>query len=181
MSAEAKKLLNAAAALELSTYRPGVVVAATNAMIPLGKEIALQHIESCLTNHNHLNEPAQGLLWVLRTLFDMPSHIGRHPVLRLGGVAAEPKVPEEMPRFPLALIDDCPLLMIRGYVLGGVAEPVEIQLEQYRAAGVIRTEPLVPVPSPDLVLKHFASNYQRAYGTLLPADIESLIKSQLRP
>src|SRR5215203_2020444 len=100
-----------AAALSFGDHDPAVVIAAVNALQPLGKEPALDAIEA----QANAGGDAIGLFWVLRSLFDMPTEPG-HPPVRWGEPDIPPPAdPATLPRFPLVLAADAPLLVVHGY------------------------------------------------------------------
>jgi hypothetical protein len=77
-----QKLLVQAADMACDDYNPSLIIQAVNALVPLGKEKALEEIESCMTAQNKQQEQT-GLFWVLRVLFDVPEGTVFPPV-RLG-------------------------------------------------------------------------------------------------
>lgn len=174
------QVLGAAASGDFAHYDPQRVIDAVNALLPLGKEGALGAIESYMAAQNLEADPQEGLLLVLRVLFQVPANPGYHPPLLLGGSSPPPPlVPESLPHFPLVLIDDRPLLMISGYALGGDTEPVTHHIRHFRATGLLREKALTPSRSPGDVLGEFRTIYEHAYGRPpLQHELE-LIESQL--
>jgi hypothetical protein len=57
---------------------------------------------------------------------------------------AEPKDKNLVPRFPLVIVGDVPLKIVRGYMLGGKAESPEDDVAAFRRVGTLRAKPLVP-------------------------------------
>ena len=165
-------LLRASSA-DLASYDPRAVIDAVNALVPLGKDGALEAIEGFLAEEQA--EPRQGLFFVLRVLFDADPH----PPVRLG--ASRPAPPADattLPRFPIVLVDDVPLLLVSGYTLRGLPEPVTAHVEYYRAHGTLRDAPLAPTEGVDRMAGYEAT-YQAAYGAA-PSDAErELVRAQL--
>ena len=105
--------LKRAADLQFRDYDAALVVAAVNELQPLGKEEALDRVEGFLSERAP-EKPAYGLFWVLRVLFEAPGDTGFPPV-RIGTPTVPP--PERtgsLPRFPIVLAADVPILAVRG-------------------------------------------------------------------
>jgi hypothetical protein len=152
--------LDEVAAMGVGEYDPLKVVDAVNALQPLGKERALDEI----SDRGDARGYPYGLVWVLRVLFDVPEGTGFPPV-RLGTPTIPPPPdPAKLPRFPIVMVRDVPLLAVRGYILRGLPEPIESQVEFYREHGSIRSQPLAPPASPEGVADEFARQWRAAYG-----------------
>jgi hypothetical protein len=65
---------------------------------------------------------------------------------------SEPEDPELLPRFPILLHEDIPLLLVFGYNLAGYPEPVERHVQFFRKQGRVRDKPLLPPNQPLAVL-----------------------------
>ena len=102
---------------------------AVNALLHLGKGGALAAVEDCLARC--AGGSVDGVFLVLRVLFEVPADPGFQPPLQLGdSTPCAPPQPQALPFFPLLLVDDRPLLLVAGYVLGGLAEPVRSHLDE---------------------------------------------------
>jgi hypothetical protein len=166
-----------AADMQISEYDPARVVEAVNELQPLGKEPALERLEAELAGRDP-QRPAYGLFWVLRVLFDVPAETGFPPV-RLGQpTVSPPRDPAALPRFPIVLAGDVPLLAVRGYTLGGLAEPIEAHVRYFREHGRLRAAPLSP--SPERAEDEFLSQWKAAYGDSYPAEGLELAREQLK-
>lgn len=175
-----EQLLSVAASGDFAHYNPQHIIDAVNALLPLGKDGALAAIESYLAKQNLETDPQEGLFLVLRVLFKVPANPGYHPPMRLGGSSPPPPPAlESLPHFPLVLIDDRPLMLVSGFVLGGDAEPITVHIHHFRATGVLREKALAPSQSPGSVLDQFQAIYKRAYGTPPSQHEIALIKAQL--
>lgn len=175
-----EQILSVAASGDLAHYRPQAVIEAVNALLPLGKDGALAAIDSYLVKQDLQREPQEGLFLVLRVLFDVPAKPGYQPPMRLGGSAPPPPpTPQMLPHYPLVLVDDRPLLLISGYVLGGQAEPITEHIQYFRAHGTLRDQPLKPSEPPEKVLAEFQRLYQTAYGHAPPQHEMEWIKRQV--
>lgn len=168
-------LLQRASSSAFATYHPGTVIEAVNALVPLGKDRALVAIEAFLAKQDLANDPHQGLFLVLRVLFEADPH----PLLVLGGSRpAPPSSPSSLPRFPIVIVDDVPLMLVAGYTLRGLPEPVTSHVEYYRKHGTLRAAPLAPSAGPDRMTA-YATLYQAAYRAA-PSDAErALVRAQL--
>jgi hypothetical protein len=98
--------------------------------------------------------------------------------MRLGGASLSAPPAPALPRFPVMLVDDVPVMLIGGYMLGGMAEPVTAHLEYYRKNGKLRTAPLAPKRGTDRAAE-FEKAYQAAYGAPPAADVRELVLAQL--
>lgn len=174
------QILGAAASGDFAHYRPQRVIDAVNVLLPLGKDGALAAIDSYLAKQNLERDPQQGLFLVLRVLFEVPADPGYHPRLLLGGSSPPPPPdPKSLPQFPLVLIDDRPLLMVSGFVLGGLAESIIVHIHHFRKTGTLRGKALAPSQSPASVLHQFQETYKRAYGASPSQHEIAFIKDQL--
>lgn len=167
--------LASAAALDFEDYDPTVVMAAVNALLPLGKERALDAIEA----QAGAGGDAIGLFWVLRSLFDMPAEPG-HPPVRWGEPDVPPPAdPAALPRFPLVLAAGVPLLAVHGYSLAGLPEPVSAQIIDYREFGTLRDGPLELPEDLGSVEREFLEQWRRAYGSDQESLAQELVSAQL--
>ena len=161
-------------------YNPLYVIQIVNALQPLGKEKALAAIDEYLRITSHFHSPGrEGVFLVLRVLFDIPDDPGYMPPMLVG--APEPAAPrnlKRLPRFPILLQDDVPLLLVTGYTLGGKAEQPESHVTYFREHGQIRSKPLVPGNAPLALMDTWKKNTARLLyskdndrnGTLLIAN-----------
>lgn len=131
-----------------ATCEPLRVIQAVNALQPLGKDRALAVIDEYLRVSSWLDDPGrEGVFLVVRALFDPPAG-EKLPVMMVGAPTPVPADMTAAPRFPLVLVEDIPLSIVRGYMLGGQAETPEMHLRWYRAHGVLRAGPLRPPDAP---------------------------------
>ena len=151
--------LGRVAAMRSDDYDPGLVVAAVNALQPLGKDAALAEIAKTPES-----PPANGLFWVLRVLFDVADPPGFPPVHLGTPLIPPPSDPGRLARYPIALVRDVPLLVAGGYVLRGLAEPVRAHIDYYREHGSARDRPLEPAESPDDVRDELLELWTSAGG-----------------
>jgi hypothetical protein len=156
-------LLDRAAALSTEAYNPGLVIDAVNALQPLGKEQALAQIDACLASAGK-KKPVQGLFWVLRALFDMPTGREFPPVLIGQPTIPPPADARKLPRFPIVMAQSVPFLAVDKYLLGGKAEPVDTHVAYYRTHGLLRAQPLAPPASLEGVEQAFVQGWRAAYG-----------------
>ena len=123
------------------------LIQAVNALQRHGRGRALGAIEEYLRVSSWLDDPGrEGVFHVLRVLFEPPAGEGWPPMM-VGApdLAADPKL---FPRHPIALVEDIPIVLVGGYVLGGQAEPPEQHVRWYRERGVLRAAPLRPPADP---------------------------------
>lgn len=170
--------LDQAAVMQFDDYNPALVIEAVNALQPLGKEKALEQIEQYLETHDK-SKHAYGLFWVLRVLFDVQPEQGFPPV----GIG-KPSLPPpaelgKLPRFPIAVVNDIPFLVVRGYYLGGLPEAVEVHVSYFRDYGTLRKQLMRPSASPDVVEKEFLQVWTAAYGNAHTAEALETIRRQV--
>ena len=171
-------LLKQAASRPIEDYDPGEVIGSVNYLQQLGKLRALAVLEELLTTPG-LGETS-GLFWVLRVLFDVPAGV-EFPPVRLG----QPSIPPpadvtQLRRYPIVIAQDVPFLAIRGYLLGGLPEAVETHIEYFRANGEIRTGPLAPATSFDVIEEDFVRQWRAAYGEAFLREALDTVRQQLR-
>jgi hypothetical protein len=149
-----------------SFYNPRTIIGIVNRLQPLGKEKALAAIDEYLRVASSWHSDARRLFLVLRVLFDVPTDPGYLPRMKIGFPApwGEPEEPKVIPRFPILLVDDVPLLLVSGYNLGGRAERVEKHVEYFRKNGHLRTLPLVPTNRPLTILDHLPAAVEKFFS-----------------
>jgi len=130
-------------------FDPKAIIHIVNTLQPLGKEKALTVIDEYLRVASHLRPAREGLFLVLRVLFDVPADPGYMPRMLVGALMPPgPENPRAVPRYPVFLVDDVPLLLDLQILLIGEAEPVETHVKYFREKGRIRARPLTPGKKP---------------------------------
>lgn len=171
-------LMDQAADMQFEDYHPTYVIQAVNSLQPLGKEQALEQVASYLESRGK-GKGCYGLFWVLRVLFEVPLEEGFPPV-RIGQPSIPtPADPEKLPRFPIVILRDVPFVVVRGYFLGGVPEPVEAHVAYFRTHGTLREQVLHPPASMDGVEEEFLGLWKAAYGDAYAAEALGTIKAQI--
>ena len=123
---------------------PRALIAAVNALQPLGKDRALAVIDEYLRVSSPLDDGGrEGVFLLLRALFDVPP-AGMPPMLVGAPDVAPPRDRKALPRFPLVIVADVPLKLVRGYALGGEPQSPESDVAAFRKGGTLRAQPLVP-------------------------------------
>lgn len=127
-------------------YNPRHLITAVNALHPLGKDKALAVIAEYLRVSSWLDDPGrQGVFLVLRALFDVPAPPGYQRGMMVGAPSPPPPADlRSLPRFPLVIVDEVPLLLVTGYMLAGQPEPPEWHLAYFRKTGKLRARRLRP-------------------------------------
>jgi hypothetical protein len=167
-------LLERASGSDFTAYDPTAVIEAVNALFPLGKDGALKELERFIAGAKLDDDPHHGLFLVMRVLFDADPH----PPLRLGGARLEPPAQASaVPRFPIMMVDDVPVMLIEGYTLGGLPEQLPTHIDYYRTQGKLRPAPLAPTPGDKRTA--FAQAFQQAYGTPPDAQQSAHVDAQL--
>jgi len=169
------RALQSASSSAFAAYDPTPVIAAVNALLPLGKAGALDAVDAFLARKDLAADPHHGLFLVLRVAFEAEPQ----PPMRLGG--SQPPPPPSLaalPRFPIMLVDDVPIMLVASYSLRGLAEPVAAHVAYYRSHGALRGGPLRPVAGPDR-MADYQAQYRAAYHAA-PTDAEQeQIRGQL--
>jgi hypothetical protein len=162
------RLLDTTPGLEGYSYNPLPLIQIVNTLQPLGKEKALAVIGEYIRVSDEwfgFMGARSGLFLVLQVLFDLPN--GVDPQEAGGFGAPSPGGPRNhnlIPRFPIALVDDIPMMLVNGYALQGRATPMEDVLEFFRVNGHFRSRPLVPANDPLAALAHLMTSTQWIYG-----------------
>jgi hypothetical protein len=166
-----------AAALGFEDYDPSLVIDAVNELQSLGNG-ALDAVGRFLAGEGDGLE-APGLFWVLRVLCDLPGGVC-FPAVELGEpTVAPPPVPDRLPRFPVVVVDDVPLLPLRGYTLSGFAQSVSEHLDFFQAHGAVRAAPLVPMQDLAALDEAFTRVWGAAYGGHPPREGLDVAREQL--
>lgn len=144
---------------------PRATIAAVNALVALGHDRALAAIGEYLRVSSPFDDPGRdGLFVVLAALFEVPEPPGYQPAPALGASQPPPPTnPRALPRFPVALVDDVPLVVVHGYSLAGEAEPPEWHLAALARSGVMRTAPLRPPADPLALFDRLAGHAGTAF------------------
>jgi hypothetical protein len=165
-------------------YNPRTIIRIVNRLQPLGKEKALaaicEYVRVASTWHSEARD--SGLFLVLRVLFDVPADPGYLPPVIFGYPSpwGQPTDPKIMPRFPILLVDDVPLLLVEGYHLGGAPEPVETHVEYFRKKGRLRAIPLVPTNQPLAILDHLPAAVEKFIADSKSEDVKDrILRDQL--
>jgi hypothetical protein len=166
-------ILAASPGLDGREFDPGALIAAVNALQPLGKDRALavltEYLRTVPRDDTAAREP---VFLILRALFEAPADPGYHPPMRVGAPSpAAPADPKQIPRFPLVIERDVPFLLVTGYVLGG--EPQDRKccnetpgLREARAARACACE----VQDPEDHLAWYAANATMRAAPLSPGS-----------
>ena len=140
-------------------YDPASLIRAVNTLRPLGKERALAVIREYLRVGG-----GESMFLVLRVLFEVPDEPGHMPRMSIGApYPPEPKDPTLVPRFPLVIQDDIPLMLVRGYLVAGAGSGPEPHVRYFQEHGTLRSKPLRPGGDPLAALDRFVASPQWLY------------------
>jgi hypothetical protein len=155
-------------------YNPQHVIRAVNLLQPLGKRRAMAVIEEYLRVAAPDFDPGrQGAFLVLRVLFAVPEDPGYMPDMFVG--ASHPPEPKDMkllPRFPIIIQDDIPLLLADGYSGFGEVQRPDEHLPYFRKHGTLRGKPLAPTDTPFAALDRLVASPQWLFAGKDSADDE---------
>jgi hypothetical protein len=127
------------------------VIQVVNALQPLGKAGALAVMNEYVrvADYPLSGRGREGLFVVIRCLFEVPQPPGYIETMAVGAPNPElPKDPRRSPRFPVVLYHDVPFSGINGYMLAGMPEPVEWELDGFCRTATMRAQPLRPPDNP---------------------------------
>ena len=173
------RLLDTVPRLEGNSYNPLPVIQIVNTLQPLGKDKALAAMGEYIRVSGgwDFDGPHEGVFMVLLVLFDLPENIDSNQAGAFGApYPCAPKDPHLIPRFPIAVVDDIPLMLVSGYELEGMATPMNDVLAFFRNNGQLHPKPLVPSNDPLSAIAHLMNspqwiyadtNLQAAYGISL--------------
>jgi hypothetical protein len=101
---------------------------------------------------------------VLRVLFDVPENVNPNRAGAFGMPSpAGPKDPHQIPRFPVALVDDIPLMLVGGYSIEGLGSSMEAVLAFFKENGQLHPKPLAPNNDPLSAIVHLMNSPQWIY------------------
>ncbi|MFO0562147.1 MAG: hypothetical protein U0269_29300 [Polyangiales bacterium] len=153
--------LAAVSSLNGHEFDPGTLVDAVGALAALRSEQILDVIAEYLRlAPGWMSLDTQSIFLVLRALFDPPG--GQHPALALGAPDCDAAAisASGLGAFPLAIIAGVPVLLVSGYMLGGLPQQPESVLPWYRRTP-LPVRRLSPTP------ERFASELDRTrFATL---------------
>jgi hypothetical protein len=150
-------------------FNPRCTIAAVNALHPLGKTAGVAVLnEYFRVSFNSRWGEDEGLILVMRALFEVPPLAAGHPQSQpassddpfvvvhpgffrppmLGAADWYPHDPGKFPLFPLVMVDDIPLLPVGGYTLLGHAESPDEHLRYLEQSATWRNGPLKPSSDP---------------------------------
>jgi hypothetical protein len=173
------RLLDHSPPISGHSFNPLPLIQIINTLQPLGRERSLAAIREYLRVSDWFSQctrAGDGLFPVLLVLFDLPDEFPPSTFAHLGMPAPSgPKNPHLIPRFPIALVDDVPLLLISGYMLAGMATPMEKIVEAFDLHGHFRSRPLMPKNDPLAVLTDLTTSEQWIYAdpTVREGDLVS--------
>ncbi|MEZ0230559.1 MAG: hypothetical protein ACAI25_18200 [Planctomycetota bacterium] len=147
------------------SFDPRPLIEAVNTLQPLGKDKALAVLREYLRVASVSDNADDRVFLVLRILFDVPEDPGHMPPLRIGAPdPAAPADPKAIPRFPLVLQDDVPILLVRGYTLAGRPESAGAHVEHFAKHGRLRAAPLAPTNKPLAMIEAVVKAHGHLYA-----------------
>ena len=129
--------LNALCEMTPESYDAHLVVMVVNQLLAKGKEETLEMISQAYHRRDAGNSDGYGLFVALRLVFEIPTG-EKHPEIRFGKPDIESPT-SGAERFPILLVDDIPLQVIRGYFMTGLPQHLDEHLSFYHEHGTLRT------------------------------------------
>lgn len=150
-------------------FDPRPLIRAVNALQPLGKDRALAAIGEFVRVAPPWDPAYEGMLLVLRVLFDMPKGGVAPPMVYGARTKPAPEGPL-VPRSPIVLAGDIPFRLVDGHRFSSnppMGPPLlKSHIERFRGLGVIRRAPLHPAADPlaalDAIDTLLAEDFRRA-------------------
>jgi hypothetical protein len=198
------RMLAETSPLEGGDFRPLHTIAAVNALQPLGKQVGVAVLrEYMAVSFNSRWAEDDGLFAVMRVLFEVPPADRRAETRRaedwprvvypgyfrppaLGGPSWSPNDLMKFPLFPLMVVDDVPLVLVGGYMLGGMPESPGEHLDELERNANWRQRPLRPTDNPLGILPKVVAqlpDYERSddsRGRILMQQLLSLTDTVVR-
>jgi hypothetical protein len=138
------------------------LIRVANYLQPLGKDKALAIIGeyarlSSIIVDKHMGSRPVDETWLfllLRTLFEVPQPPGYMPQMYIGWMSpSPPKNRQDIPRFPIVIVEGIPFSLLKSATLSGEAESVLNHVEYFRQHGTMRTTGLRPADDPFLAFQ----------------------------
>lgn len=189
------ELLDAVGPLGMDTYDPHPVIAAVNAIQPLGQAEGTALLKAYLEERGASANDRGGLFAVLRVLYEPPnaskppwpkdactprqSEFLSGPCLRMPRLGSPfPAAPEDLRslRFPFFVLGDVPVSVVRGYELGGKAESLLMHHQALIDAKLgWLAKPLSPTPKETTYRLHHYGSWDKALSGAIDSQIKRLI------
>jgi len=153
--------------IRVRAVNPLPVIQIVNTLQPLEKEKALAAIGEYIRVSDRWKglTGSENMFLILRTLMDVPDSVDPRQVEGFGAPSpAGPKDPHRIPRFPIVLVDDIPLMLVGGYMLEGIPIPMDHVLAFFQNNGQIRPKPWTPTNDPLSAIVHLMNSKQWIYG-----------------
>jgi hypothetical protein len=159
------QLLSEAPAFNADEYDPKKAILIVNRLQSLGKERVIAVCQEFLRVAPDWEPGRRGLYSISRVLFDIPERPGRFPFPNIGKITNVGllKDPRKVPRFPVVLCEDIPLLYPVSYIATGSMRGEEGELEYLHKFAQMRSKRLAPSNKPLGVLSKVSCSEQWFY------------------
>jgi hypothetical protein len=149
--------VNAAPKAEGEAFDPAKLVAAVNELVKFGSHRAIEFLRAFRAHERTAGRGGEQIFLVLRAAYDLRPGVAAFPPMLIGGPDWEPSAASVplLPRFPLVLEADLPLMPVMGWFLGGEAEDPSAHLDWFEKNGTLRTAPLRPPDDPAAAVDAF--------------------------
>lgn len=128
------------------------LIRAVNALQPVGKNRALEHLQEYtqLTNGIEYFEEGDVVFWIIRLLFEpaRPGDRTPRPGISWALVQHDSPMAANWAIAPMACVNDIPMMVGRRIAMGGVPEHPSSHIQWARRFGVMRDKPLRPTSDP---------------------------------
>ncbi|MBX3417035.1 MAG: hypothetical protein KF851_05480 [Pirellulaceae bacterium] len=117
---ELLRLLDSMPVAKGRNWNPLIVIEIVNSLVGLGKDDGIAVFREYLRISPPSFEIHEQVCLLLRLLHEVPEEMGCFPEMKLGLPSSGfPKDMRLMPRFPVHVIDEIPVLMVSGYIFSG--------------------------------------------------------------
>ncbi len=137
------------------------MIEVANTLLPIGKNRILDSAYA----YGEVEKVNHGISLLLRVIFDFPESEAAFPVPSFGALSPSAPIDRAMaPRFPMALVDGVPFLMISSYWLfGQPASPLN-DVRWFREHAELRAAPLRPPDAPLTLLSRLEAAPDWMFG-----------------
>ncbi|MDX2362721.1 MAG: hypothetical protein QNK23_18065 [Crocinitomicaceae bacterium] len=168
-------------AMAAYTFDPTLLVTTANKLQHYKKKEVLAMIRETYDSESGLSL-GYGLFLLLRMQFDIPDDM-QHLEIWFGKPGtAPPNSTSPTNRFPIIMVEDFPVILITGYMLGGLPENIDRHMEFYKKYGVLRDKPFpteIRSSRANYYLS-FTKEWFKLYKTTeIPASVSWWVEEQL--
>ncbi len=162
-------------------WDPAVFIDVVNALHPIGKESCLALMREYLRVSPLGLEVHEQISMLLRVLHEVPEEDGFFPDPMLGSLYPDELSDHSLlPRFPVHLIQDIPVLLVNGYDYMGDTPFTADALDWYESNGVWRSRPLEPAKVSEMTMENLMNETNKILELFLDERKSKLTADMIR-